>query len=406
MVYTGCSIWFRLVMRLLLQNTCSCGESQVRSNKHADVMNWLLIILCATAVQVVTAAEKESEAPGDYLVGIYYFAGWWQTSPNKWEIVGHDWRPDYAERIPLLGEYNDQATMDREIVAAAAHAVDFFQILWYPNGGPLNEGLRTFKASTNASRLRFTIEFVNHPPFELTTDAQWEAACQEWCGAMKHPSYLRLDGRPVFKIHGLDYFYRQNSDDSKKVAARLDTFRRIAKENGLANPVISSGVMPSGVPSPDRAAPFDFLTTYMDMPNLPQRPEPYPYELLIKHAEAGWIRYAEYGSKPYVPYVPSGWDPRPWRDPRPSFAFPNRKEWTAALDRVKVALDKFPNLGIPVKGGRKKMLLIYAWNEFGEGGIMAPTKGEKEMKLEVLKEVFAPVPAEVEPSNSWHFAPK
>ena len=144
-----------------------------------NAVKWLLIILCATAAQIATAAgEKAGALHDDYLVGIYYFAGWWQKSPNKWETAGHDWRPDYPERIPLLGEYNDQATTDREIVAAAIHGVDFFQILWYPNGGALNEGVRTFTASTNAPRMKFTLEFVNHPPFELTTDADWEAACR------------------------------------------------------------------------------------------------------------------------------------------------------------------------------------------------------------------------------------
>lgn len=45
-------------------------------------------------------------------------------------------------------------------------------------------------------------------------------------------------------------------------------------------------------------------------------------------------------------------------------------------------------MGLPAAEGRKKMFLIYAWNEFGEGGIMAPTQGEKEMKLDAVKEVF------------------
>jgi hypothetical protein len=328
-------------------------------------MRKIIVLLIAAVAQLAAAAEdKAPTSHSDYLVGVYYFAGWWQPSPNKWETGGRDWRLDYPERIPTLGEYNDQATMDREIIAASSHHVDFFQILWYPNGGPLNEGLRTFLASPMAGRMKFTIEFVNHPPFDLSKDADWEAACKEWCAAMKHPSSLRLDNRPVFKIHGMDYFYRQNGDDVMKVSARLDVFRRIARENGLASPLISTGVMPGGVPSTDRTAPFDFLATYMDMPNLPQRPEPYPYELLIKHAEAGWLRYAEHSSKPYVPYVPFGWDPRPWGDPRPSFALPTRDEWTQALTRVKAALDKHSKLGIPVKGGRKKMLLIYAWNEF------------------------------------------
>jgi hypothetical protein len=218
-------------------------------------MKYLTLFLCAVVAGAGHPAESTKlSARDDYLVGIYYFAGWWRKSPNKWETEGRDWRPDYPERIPLLGEYNDQATMDREVLAASSHGVDFFQFLWYPNGGPLNEGLRTFLASTNSGRMKFTIEFVNHPPFELGTDAAWEAARKEWCRAMKHPSYLKLEGRPVFKIHGMDYFYRQNGDGPLIVKARLETFRRIAKENGLSSPLISAGVMPGGVPSGERAA--------------------------------------------------------------------------------------------------------------------------------------------------------
>ena len=66
------------------------------------------------------------------LVGIYYFAGWWEPLPNKYTPDGKDWRKDYVGRVPLLGQYNDQPTMDKEIVAAAESGVDFFQILWYP----------------------------------------------------------------------------------------------------------------------------------------------------------------------------------------------------------------------------------------------------------------------------------
>ncbi|MCL4788421.1 MAG: hypothetical protein KJ070_16780 [Verrucomicrobia bacterium] len=55
---------------------------------------------------------------------------------------------------------------------------------------------------------------------------------------------------------------------------------------------------------------------------------------------------------------------------------------------MKAALELHPNLGIPADGGREKMLIMYALNEFGEGGIMAPTLVEKEMKLEAVREVF------------------
>ena len=65
----------------------------------------------------------------------------------------------------------------------------------------------------------------------------------------------------LVKIHGLDYFYQQNDNDPEKVRARLEIFRRLAKEQGLSSPLISGGVMPGGVPSPDRMAMFDFVTT-------------------------------------------------------------------------------------------------------------------------------------------------
>jgi hypothetical protein len=56
---------------------------------------------------------------------------------------------------------------------------------------------------------------------------------------------------------------------------------------------------------------------------------------------------------------------------------------------VKDALQKHDRLGYPRIGGRQKAFLIYAWNEYGEGGIVAPTRGEGYMKLEAIREVFA-----------------
>lgn len=343
----------------------------------------LIVLLCAMMPSCARSKPKADE----YLVGVYYFAGWWRDLPNKWNVGGKDWRADYPGRVPTLGEYNTQLTMNREIIAASSHGVDFFQILWYPQSGEphkLNEGVRTFMASPNARRMAFTIEFVNHPPFVLDTDEKWEAACREWVAAMTHPSYLRVGGRPVFKIHGAHYFQQQNGNDPAKVTARLDTLRRIAKESGVPTPLISAGVM-SGLATGPTVAPYDFLTTYMDMPNVPQRPTPYPYEDLLKQAEGAWKAYGTRSEKPYVPYLPAGWDPRPWKDPRPSFDLPNREQWTDALRSVKSALDTYPKLGFP---GGQKALLIYAWNEFGEGGIVAPTKGDGRMKLEGVKAVF------------------
>ena len=45
---------------------------------------------------------------------------------------------------------------------------------------------------------------------------------------------------------------------------------------------------------------------------------------------------------------------------------------------MKSGLASTANLGLPMPGGRRQAIFtIYAWNEFGEGGIVAPTRGEQ-----------------------------
>ena len=139
------------------------------------------------------AAAVEGLSADRVLVGVNYFAGWWEPLPNKWNYspaVG-DWRTNYPGRVPLLGEYNTQETMDREIVAAAGHGIGFFLILWYYNGSGdsaerephsrfLNEGVRTFIRSPEAHRLHFAIEYCNHPPYEVKTEQDWQECLRAW----------------------------------------------------------------------------------------------------------------------------------------------------------------------------------------------------------------------------------
>jgi hypothetical protein len=337
-----------------------------------------------------------------YLVGVDYFSGWWAEKPNGWFTDGHDWRPDFPQRVPLLGDYNDQATLNREIRAASSHGVDFFQFLWYyqghtsqlsPHSEKLNAGLEHFVSSPYSNQMKFTLEYVNNEPrFWVNTDDAWHAACKTWCSYMKRKNYLRIDGRPLFKIHGLGWFLKENGNDLKLAANRIQYLRDEAKKMGLPNPLIGGGVMAGDAASlsSDEVAPYDFLATYTDIPPLPQKKELYPYSDLIQFAEQAWRSYGKSSLKDYIPYVPAGWDPRPWKYPAsPSFKMPTLPEWENALEKVKLALDTYSQLGVPTSdGGRQKILLIYCWNEFGEGGIAAPTHGRDELMLQGIQKVF------------------
>src|SRR6185437_1166204 len=303
---------------------------------------------------VVIAPAAKAQATDRPLVGVCYFSGWWPDHPNKYDDGTKDWRPRWSDRRALLGEFVNQQTVDREIDAASPYGVSFFQFLWYRNlpgtvdgkNDHLNDGLRCFLASPNNAKMKFTAEFCNHPPFGITDRSEWEKECHLWAGWMKHPSYLRVGGKAVFKIHGLHFFIK-DCGGAKQVADFLSTFRRIAKEDGAGELLISAGVGPTEMLDAESAAPFDFFTTYMDVPNPPARAKPYPYTDLTKPLEAA-LKLGLRSGKMYVPYVPAGWDPRPWHDPRPSFDMPTKAQWTDILMRTKKAMDDNPALGAPL----------------------------------------------------------
>jgi hypothetical protein len=228
------------------------------------------------------------------------------------------------------------------------------------------------------------VEYVNHPPCNKVTDDDWKFWCKEWVAAMKHPGYLQIGGRPVFKVHGLRFFNEACGNDLDKVASRIKFLRGLCKDSGLADPLVgASSFGDKGMEN------FDFNQHYMLIPPKLSAKEVYPFSKLIDYAEGIWGHYTKTHKEHYVPCLPAGWDPRPWGYESPSFKFPTSEEWVEALTRVNQALNSNEKLGIPTKGGRQKIFVIYAWNEFGEGGIIAPTKGEKNMKLEGIKKVFA-----------------
>lgn len=347
----------------------------------------------------------------DILVGINYFAGWWEELPNKWHGRGWtadepDWRPQYPERVPTLGDYNVQSTMDQEIETAARYGVDFFAILYYyPQPGSrqekhaplLNKGLETFLASSHAGKLKFFIEYCNAPDFSARTESEWNTCVTTWVAAMKHPSYLRVDDRLVFKVHDISQFLKANSNNLAQCKSRLDVLRAAVRTAGLGEMVIGAGIAGQTPPLGPHWPPatiFDFTGTYMCVPKMEASEQEYPYTKLAEHGQL-MLKNRISDPIPWMPYLAAGWNPRPWSHPKAAphyhcfFRFPTRTEFTDALTTMKNDLDRYPSLGIPRKDGtQQKVFSIYAWNEFGEGGIVAPTQGRGPMMLECIHAVF------------------
>jgi hypothetical protein len=95
---------------------------------------------------------------------------------------------------------------------------------------------------------------------------------------------------------------------------------------------------------------------------------------------------------PYLPNVIAGFDPRPWEEHAPSFSMPNETEWEAVIRQViRQCLIPANRFGFPdasAPHGYQPAFNIYAWNEYGEGGILAPSQGQGYMKVQVLANVM------------------
>ena len=372
----------------------------MRKTRQTLVLLLLLGLGCVSSSVVFAQQEQR------ILIGVNYFAGWWRALPNKWiGPDGKDWREKFPDRIPLLGEYNEQETMDREIACAAEYGVDFFQMLWYFNGidnteerGPnirlLNVALDQFQKSPNADRMKFCIEYCNHEPFQIKKQADWDWAVQTWVDMMRHPSYLRVDGKPVFKVHSWHHFWFENDENYEQCQKRLEQLRTATRDAGLGEIMIGAGIgsLQAIISPEDRIAVlFDYTTTYMELPpDLPAREEGnHPFETLAEFNRSS--RQAHKADAiPYLPYFGLNFNAEPWGDARARFEFPTKAQLAAEWERMKADLnDETLNLGFPISEKRRqKAFLIYAWNEFGEGGFLAPSRGEKNMKLETLRDMF------------------
>jgi len=334
------------------------------------------------------------------LVGANYFNGWWEETPNKWQddITRNNWLENFPQRRPLLGEYNSQEVMDKEIKAASEYGIDFFQILWYflnkqtdtTQACPkINKALDYYVNSPNANTMRFSIEFCNSSPFEVKDFSDWDKCIDIWLKYMKHPAYLRVGGKAVFKVHSAGGFWGDAGgfENAKKWIAHL---RERAKDAGIGELLIGCG-SPGIVWEEDWPWKiFDYSNDYMRVPEIAASENDYPFDVLAKYIIE--LRGAQrFDKMPLMPFMAAGWNPRPWKGhaQRPSFTMPTRQQWVRELERTAFDIENMNNMSFPIENGQKqKIFVIYAWNEYGEGGILAPTQGEQYMKLEGIRQVF------------------
>jgi Glycosyltransferase WbsX len=359
------------------------------------VLTWL----CADFGASLAPAQENLRQP--YWIGAWYFTAWSCVNtgqqPGSSEKVYGRYDPwggvrdhalgadpwslgqDYSSREPLLGFYDmmSQEIVDAHIKMAASRGLSYFAYYWYwdtdiDEESGASKPIHRFITSRYKGYLRFLIApiMLGKAPMTLSS---WQNKVVPYLVKqyVRDPSYLRVGARPVIVDFALTF---DNNADHRLALAIL---RRAVFDAVRADPVILSLAH-------DRAGAADLYRQRVAFRNdgfacfhFPAQGPGEPYRRMA----ARYVPIMEKHNQPYyIPCATTGFDARPWYHVGwKDFAPPNDgvngrpfatgmsvEIFEAHLREMRKYLDAHPRQ-------TSKMLTIFAWNEWGEGGIIEPS---------------------------------
>jgi hypothetical protein len=379
---------------------CSSNLSGTAPMAACGAIGWQRHVpgLALLAVLAFGAFAAQSQAPLRARVGAWYFEGW--TGETTIHITDR-LKTEFGDREPVWGWTNSSVdVIARQIDYAADHGLQFWAFDWYyPEGPdkrtPVNRGLEFYLQATNRARLDFCLLAVNHAGFVFGPD-DWDTLCDIWIRHMKDPQYVTVDGKPLLIIFSHADMER-TFGGTNAVRGAFDTLRDRARTAGLPGVTVAT----CAKPGPEKgwrdvraleASGYDAFTGYNYngyMPSHPRQKEQ-EFDSLIRGHEDIWNRFARKNTRPYIPVVTTGWDKRPWEDaaqpPQGVFYTGRSPEKVAAfVDKAVAWLDAHP-----AHTTHERLVILYAWNENGEGGYLTPTKSDGDRYLKAIHRVLRP----------------
>lgn len=341
----------------------------------------LLIAVCCTPA----ACAKVNP-----MVGLYYFPGWYRTGGEKF-VAPYDKATDWSEwrgavmkgahPRPVCGFYDDSnpklwSYYNKWMIS---HGVDFIAFDWYYNDGEeyLSDSMDMgFLGSKPDPKLKFCLNWCNHggywwhskldqtpPKLEKMIDL----ACEKY---FKLPNYLRIGGKPVFMIYENDIL-----SGFGDVKAALATVRQQAKKHGYSD-IYLVGVYSGGSRAEiDRrkSLGYDAFCAYtyawMRGPSISWKSKTFDYKditnNIVERLHPFLSRIAKEDGIAYWPSTFSGWDDRPRAGLENALVLKGNSP--AEFGRMFQSALRHVNPASPV-------VMVEAWNEWGEGACMEPSK--------------------------------
>jgi len=249
---------------------------------------------------------------------------------------------------------NTQAIMDQEITYASNAQLDYWAFLTYNPKSPMSIGMQLYLSSPLKSKVKFCVicHHIRETPEEI----------ERLVGYMKDPQYVRVLGdRPlvyVFQCGAQKTFF--------------DALTKAMGEAGLKRPyLVDMGNTKAGIG-------FDAVSSYVGT-------ERNSWNALKK--QGGKVIPSVTGEDDRRPRVEN---PVPWEvgTAKPVEGGPRETPEKASANIAgKVASALEWNRENP-DAGEANAVIIYAWNEFDEGGWICPTLSEGTSRLDAIHRVL------------------
>nr|MDO8115016.1 hypothetical protein [Candidatus Sigynarchaeota archaeon] len=362
-----------------------------------------------------SAAETgQTEKSGtEIAVGAIRWDAWYEnpapesTNWNISDLVEQTLAPEkYHHRVPFFANITSngsvempvasQDLIDREINLAKNGGIDYWAYCWYRNGTGMELARLLHQSSAYRNEVNMCAILEN---VHFNTEQDIDGLIHAF--TLDH--YQRVMGdRPLV------YFFSVENI----TATTIQRLRERCTEEGLPSPYVVllswNATMPDIITSVGADAASAYVTTGEDGA---------PFQQNMVKEQGRWEDWRRQGLK-VIPIVTTGWDPRPRKETHVGWEnLYADNSWiqagTAQDIAQQLALSMLWVKDNP-ESAEARAVLIYAWNEFDEGGWIAPTRSdiqdngtivpERLDAIAQMRALFVRDPESFRPkSNPWLF---
>lgn len=375
-------------------------------NSSKTKLRFIEIVILILAISLISFVPKQkmsdNKSGDDYYVAAYVWPSChhderfgdmlWPEGTGEWEIIkkgnprfeGH-----YQPKAPLWGYEpdDDPQVMERWIDVATDHGVNVFIFDWYWfDDGPflessLNNG---FLKAKNNRKMDFYVMWANHDvkrnywnvhQYKDDTSLLWDGAVdlenfkiivdRVINQYFKLPNYFKIDGKPVFSVFSIQNL-TEGLGGLEKAKQALDYFREETRKAGF--PGLHIQLIGNGRPGENLLNNIEILGANSITKYNWGGPHPEDY---IQWGTESIERRKEWDAALSIPFFPNasiGWDDSP-RFPAKSkkdLVHYNKspEAFAGFLQKAKDYCDEHPE--------QPKLITIFSWNEWIEGGYLLP----------------------------------